>query len=306
MKLRKYIWLIVWCFLLFPAGLAAEKEPKVLLINSDTTVEKYKVAQEEFKKAFARPVLEVNLDDKKWNIPAVEELLYDEYPDLTYCIGSKAYLIANRYISEKDIVFSSIINWQRVPVTKKTFGVSNELHSEMQITLFRYILPEVKRIGILYSEQYNNQWFKKTKAEAKMMGVEIIGRAVSENKHTLPALKELLPQVDALWLISDPVIMSDKEMLMEVFKKCDAKKVPVLSYHDVFTDYGAILIVSVDNPTIGRQAAGIAMEVLSVGKVEEKTQYPAGSHIILNLKKVKEYGLSYNEEALSAVNQIIE
>jgi len=100
--------------------------------------------------------------------------------------------------------------------------------------------------------------------------------------------------------------MSDKKMLMEVFKKCDVRKVPVLSYHDVFTDYGAILIVSVDNPTIGRQAAGIAKEVLSVGKVEEKTQYPAGSHIILNLKKLKECGLSYNEEALGSVNQIIE
>jgi putative ABC transport system substrate-binding protein len=40
--------------------------------------------------------------------------------------------------------------------------------------------------------------------------------------------------------------------------------------------------------------------------MEEKVQYPAGSHIILNLKKVKEYGLHYNEEALSVVNQIVE
>ncbi len=306
MKFQKFTWLIVWFSLLSPATLAAEKEPKVLLINADATVEKYKVAQEEFKKAFARPVLEVNLDDKKWNIPAVEELLYDEYPDLTYCIGSKAYLIANRYISEKDIVFSSIINWQRVPMTKKTYGVSNELHSGMQMTLFRYIFPELRKIGILYSERYNSQWFKETKDEAREMGVEIMGWAVSDNKRTISDLKELLPAIDALWLISDPVIMSDKKMLMEIFKECDAKKVPVLSYNDVFTDYGATLIVSVDNPTIGRQAAGIAMEVLSVGKMEEKIQYPAGSHIILNLKKVKEYGLHYKEEALGSVNQIIE
>ena len=91
-----------------------------------------------------------------------------------------------------------------------------------------------------------------------------------------------------------------------MFKESDARKVPVFSYHDVFTEYGAVLIVSVDNPTIGRQAAGIAMEVLSVGKMEEKVQSPAGSHIILNLKKVKEYGLPYKEEALGSVNQIIE
>jgi putative ABC transport system substrate-binding protein len=306
MKLRKFIWLITWFSLIVPATLAAEKEPKILLINSDATVEKYKVAQEEFVKAFPHPVLKVNLSDKKWRIPDVEDLLYDEYPDLTYCIGTKAYLIANRFISEKDIIFSSIINWHRLPMTKKTYGVSNELHSGMQITLFRYIFPEVKKLGVLYSEKYNSQWFNETKLEAKEMGLKIIGGAVSENRQARSALKELLPDIDALWFISDPLIVSDKKILMEVFKECDAKKVPVFTYHDIFVEYGAVLIVSVDDPTIGRQAAGIAAEVLSVGKMDEKVQYPAGSHIILNLKKVKEYGLHYKEETLNAVNQIVE
>ena len=110
MKLQRLTRLIVWIFLVFPASLAADKEPKVLLINSDATVEKYKVAQEEFKKTYARPVLEINMDDEKWKVPDVEDYLYDEYPDLVYCIGSKAYLIANRFVSEKDIVFSCQIH----------------------------------------------------------------------------------------------------------------------------------------------------------------------------------------------------
>jgi putative ABC transport system substrate-binding protein len=174
------------------------------------------------------------------------------------------------------------------------------------MTLFRYIFPEVKKIGVLYSEQYSSQWFNDARAEAREMGIEIIGKHISESKQSINALKELMPKVDALWLISDPLIMTDKENLKEVFKVCEAKKVPVFSYHDIFVEYGAVLIVSVDDPTIGRQAAGIATEALSVGKMDEKVQYPAGSHIILNLKKVKEYDLQYNEEALSVVNQIVE
>ena len=306
MKLRNFTWLIVWLILVFPARLAAEKEPKVLLINSDGTVDKYQVAQEEFKKTYARSVLEINLGDKKWKVPDVEDFLYDEYPDLVYCIGSKAYLIANRFVREKDIVFSSIVNWQRLPITKKTYGVSSELPSGMQMTLFRLIFPEVKKIGVLYSEQYNRQWFDDAKVEAREMGIEFIGQPISKRKQTVDALKELIPRIDALWLISDPLIMADKENLSEVFKACDAKQVPVFSYHDIFVEYGAVLIVSVDEPTIGRQAASIAKEITAVGKIEEKVQYPAGSHIILNLKKVKEYGLPYKEEALSMVNQIVE
>ena len=116
----------------------------------------------------------------------------------------------------------------------------------------------------------------------------------------------MIPKVDALWLISDPMIITDKENIKKVFKACETKELPVFSYHDIFVECGAVLIVSVDNPTIGRQSAGIASEVLSVGKMDENVQYPAGSHIILNLKKAKEYGIPYKEEALSAVNQIVE
>ena len=306
MKLHRFTWLIMGLLLIYPGRLAADKEPKVLLINSDARIEKYKVAQEEFTRTLSRQIRAINLDDPKQKLADVENLLYDEYPDLVYCIGSKAYLIAHRYISEKDIVFSSIVNWQRLPVTKRTFGVSGELHSEMQMTLFRYIFPEVKKIGVLYSEQYNSQWFKNASAEAKKMGIEITGKSIAENKQTIDALKELMQGVDALWLIPDPLIIGDKEKLMELFKACEAKKLPAFSYHDSFIDYGALLVVAVDEPTIGRQAAGIAAEVLALGTTEEKVQYPAGSHIILNLKKVKEYGLQYNESALGAVNQIME
>ncbi|MBN1550454.1 ABC transporter substrate-binding protein [bacterium] len=306
MKLHRFTWLIAGLLLIYPGSLAADKEPKVLVINSDAGIEKYKVAQEEFTGTLSRPVRAINLDDPKWKIADVENLLYDEYPDLVYCIGSKAYLIAHRFISEKDIVFSSIVNWQRFPVTGKTYGVSVELHSGIQMTLFRYIFPKVKKIGVLYSTKYNSEWFKNTSTESKEMGIEIVGKSIAESKQSIDALRESLPAVDALWLIPDPLLMEDKDNLMKLFKACESRKLPVFSYHDSFIDYGALLVVSVDAPTIGRQAAGIAAEILSDGTIDEKVQYPAGSHIILNLKKVKEYGLQYNEAALSAVNQIVE
>ena len=46
-------------FLLFSGAASAEDRSRILLINSDASVEKYKEAQEEFKKALARPVQEI-------------------------------------------------------------------------------------------------------------------------------------------------------------------------------------------------------------------------------------------------------
>lgn len=295
-------------FLIFfiPSSFSEGSSPRILLLNSDYSVEKYRVAQDEFTQVIGQPVKKIDLGAKKWKAADIEDLLYDEYPDLVYCIGTKAYLVANKYISERNIVFSSVVNWLRLPVAKKTYGVSNELHAAMQITLFRYIFPKIHRIGVLYSRQYTRQWFEEARDEAREMKVEIIGQAVSGPKQTLPALKELLPKVDAFWLISDPVIMGEKGNPFEILKECEVGKIPVFSYHELFAKYGATLIVSVDDPTIGRQAADIAEEVLFGGRIEQKVQFPAGSHITLNLKKIKEYGLQYNENALGLINKFAE
>ena len=304
MKFFKLICFIGLVFLI--SLLSADEGPKIMVINSNASVDKYKVAQEEFTKSISTPVVEIDLGERKWKIGEIEDLLYDEYPDLVYCIGTKAYLLANKFISDRNIVFSSVINWRRLSLSQKTYGVSNELNPEMQITLYRYIFPGLKRIGVLYSSKYNKHWFNEAQKAGKEMGVEIIGRSLSKRRNTLPELKGLLKEVDALWLISDPVVMSDKKTLIEVFKQCDANKIPILSYHNAFAEYGAMVIVSVDNPTTGRQAAAISREVLSKDVVRKKVQLPAGSHIILNLKKANAYGLRYGEMALSVVNQIIE
>jgi len=302
----------LFCFIFFiPNTLFADGSPEIMLINSDTSVDKYRVAQEEFGNSLAdktapHMIADINLGDKKWELAEVEEFLYDENPDLIYCVGTKAYLVANRYMPRKSIIFSSIVNWLRLPVTRKTYGVSNELYSGMQIMLFRYIFPDVQKIGLLYSKKYTEEWFEKTRTDAKDMGVEVMGQRVFKDRDIVPALNGLLSDINAFWLISDPEVTSEKADLLKILEQCDTKKIPVFSYHEAFVKFGAVLIVSADNRTIGRQAASIATEIVGGGKFDEKVQFPAGSHITLNLRKIKAYDLQYNQDALDSVNVIIE
>ncbi len=298
---QEIIILITVFFLGFPAVLCGDEKPKILLINSNASVEKYMTVQEEFEKSASSPVQNVSLENDKTDIKKL--LVYN--PDLVYCIGTKAYSFANQYFNQKYIVFSSIINWLRLPLSDKTYGVSNELHTRMPLMMFRYIFPEIKKIGMLYSEQYTVQWFEKAKEQAKELEIDIVGKTVSDKDQAEAALKQLLPDIKALWLISDPLVMPEKNYLYKILKICDADKIPVFSYHEAFAEIGAVLIISVDDPTIGRQAAGIAAELLSGSNPAEKVQFPAGSHITLNMKKVKEYGLKYNQNALGMVNNII-
>ena len=307
---RKLLVVVFSVFLcLFGTGFSSvsysERRPAVLLLNSDASVEKYRIPQEEFEKTLSLPLTSVDIGKKKWELADIEELIYDEEPELIYCIGSKAFLMARKYAGETPIVFSSIINWLRLPMTERSYGVSNELHAGMEMMLFRYIFPDIQTIGVLYSPQYTGEWFKDAKKQAQEIDYTLIGFDVSK-KSALPTLEKLLPQVDAFWLISDPEVIPSKEELRQILEECDKRKIPVFSYHEAFAKYGVVLTVSVDIPTIGRQAAGLATE-LAAGKIPtEHVQFPAGSHIILNIKKLAEYALPYNEEALSSVNAIIE
>ncbi len=298
--------LIVCFFLLTPGVAVSDSGPNILLLNSDRSVEKYKIVQEEFKKAIKYPVNEVYIKDRSRNLLDAVEFFNKNKFDLIYCIGSKAYMTAYKNVENTDIVFSSILNWRRLPEKPGIFGVSNELHTVMQIMLFRYIFPDIKKIGVLYSKRFNSQWFEQSKDEAKTVGIELIGKPAADTKNTRAEIINLLNEIDALWLISDPMVISSKKSLLKILKLCDRYKIPVFSYNSVFVKYGAMLIVSVDNPTIGRQAASIAQELLEGIKKEPNVQFPAGSQIILNLKKAKAFDLRYREEALGSVNRIIE
>lgn len=301
-KLLLGLWLSL-C--LAPAPVGADSSAKVLLLNSNAAVEKYRVAQEEFKKTLTdHPVMAMDLAGKTPGRAAGKEMkAYD--PELVYAIGAQAYSQAIDRFKKEKIVFSSIINWLRLPMSDDTYGVSNELHSRMPLMLFRYIFPTVKRIGVLHSTQYTAEWFANAKAQAEELGITLVGASVDRKGDSLRKLATLFDRADALWLVPDPLVMPEESYLYDILNACDAQKWPVFGYHSAFPYFGAVLSVAADNPTIGRQAAKISAAVLSGKTIAERIQFPAGSYVTLNLEKVKAYGLEYNAGALGAVNHII-
>jgi putative ABC transport system substrate-binding protein len=292
-------------FCLAPVPAHAAPSAKVLLINSNAAVEKYRVAQEEFQKTLNdQRLMAVDLAGKRPDRAAGRKMeAYD--PDLVYAIGAQAYSDAIDRFTKETIVFSSIINWLRLPMSEDIYGVSNELHSRMPLMLFRYVFPAIKRIGVLHSAQYTAEWFADAKAQAEELGITLIGAPVHRKGAYHQQLEALFDRADALWLVPDPLVMPEESDLYGILDACDAEQWPVFSYHSAFPYFGAVLSVAADNPTIGRQAAKISAAVLSGKPVSERIQFPAGSHVTLNMEKVKAYGLEYNAGALGAVNHII-
>ncbi|MBM4054255.1 MAG: hypothetical protein FJ264_06185 [Planctomycetes bacterium] len=286
--------------------LFSETAENVLIINSDLSIKNYSLAQTGFKSIIPNPKGEINLGSKWKDTSEIEKRIREINPAIIYCIGIKAYLFARELKNDATLVFSSIINWRRLTLDENTYGISSELLPNVQLTMYHYLFPRTSKIGILYSKEYNEEWMNLAREDAEDIGLRLVGVPIGKKTNITSALKKLLNNVDAIWLTSDPMVLSKTDSVRDIFRQCDAADIPVFTYSEAFIDAGATLVISADIPTIGKQAARLALDLLSQKKRNEKVNTPAGSHISINLKKVQKSNLLLNTEALDSVNQIIQ
>jgi putative ABC transport system substrate-binding protein len=303
-------------FLIFFTGLnivtiniSSAGQSTVIVMNTCKGIANYDTVIQHFRQTLSYPIKEYDLSSARITSKKFQSICSKTDHKLVYCVGSKAFKESIKYCKNKKIIFSCIINWQRILLSPKSdniFGVSNEFNSEMLLTLFRLFFPETNDIGIIYSDQYNKEWIEKLKFNAKNVNIRIIAQNISQRNAFYPAMINLLKQIKVFWLISDPVVMKNKKNLFEIKYLCNKYNVPIFSYNSLFIDYGVTLTISSDLPTIGRQAASIANDLLSNRKISNKIQYPAGSYISVNMSLVKKYQLKMNNDAFGLINYIKE
>jgi len=288
------------------SALSADQK-SIIILNTQHSVAKYDTVIEHFRKSISYPVEEHYLSSPQITPSRIRSICTKTCNKLIYCVGSKACNESFKYSKNTRIIFSSIINWQRMALPNKLdniFGVSNEFNSEMLLTLLRLFLPDMNDIGIIYSDKYNKEWIEVLKSNAQKVKMNIIAQKISHRNVFYQTMTMLLKKIKMFWLISDPVVMRKQKHLHEIIYLCDKHNVPIFSYNSIFINYGVTLTISSDLPTIGRQAASIANDLLSNNEIINKIQYPAGSFISVNMTLVKKYHLALNNDAYGLINHI--
>jgi len=276
---------------------------KVLVLNSNDTVVKYKETIDAFSKEFKEPFLLYNIANKSDN--TIKEYLYDEYPDVIYTVGAKAYQYAYEYLPEKEIYFSTIVNWKRLMKAEHTNGVSNELHSGMHLTLIKSIFSDVKNIGVIYSV-YTKDIVKDFQINSQSLDINIVPYKIDNTTINEESFHMLLNKVDAIIVIPDPVLLNKQAIVKKLFHTSKKRKKAIFAYHELFLDYGALLSISIDNPTTGRQIARMIQNDTKTNNKKYSVKYPAGTKVIFNKKEALNQNILFNKNITSLVNEIKE
>ncbi|MCG8316858.1 MAG: hypothetical protein MI976_26880 [Pseudomonadales bacterium] len=277
----------------------------VLLVNTNSAIDRYAIVQDSFEQGMRDfNITTVDLQNDLRPIETLQDQINGHEYDVIYAIGAKA-LGSLDYISpNKPIVFSSVLNWRRFKDHSNVYGVASEVAPQAQLTWLKHFFPEVSRVGVIFSTD-NVSLINEANKVAGQLDISLVAVKAFNTASVKSQVESLLQDVDILWLISDPKVLSSTESTQALFQLADAHKKPVFAYSEIFADYGAVLSVSADVATTGRQAALIAQHLLSKGRVDREVQFPAGSSITINLDRVKRYGLKLNEEALESVSRII-
>lgn len=166
-------------------------------------------------------------------------------------------------------------------------GVSDLLPVEDQLKLIRAVLPDAKKIGILYttSEMNSISTIEIYKNLASKYGFEIVDKGIAKQAEVTQAADVLLNEVDCISNLTDNTVVA---ALSAVLEKANAKNIPVFGSEEEQVKNGCIASAGLDYLSLGVQAGNMAARVL---KGEDISKIP--------FETIKESKLTVNESVAS-------
>jgi putative ABC transport system substrate-binding protein len=143
-----------------------------------------------------------------------------------------------------------------------TTGTSDKLPVEKQLEMIRKILPEARKIGIMYSTSEVNSLsaIEEYKAAAPSYGFEIVESGISTIADIPLAADSLIEKVDCVNNLTDNTVVS---ALPTILNKAAKKNIPVFGSEVEQVKIGCLASMGLDYFDLGKQTGKMAAQVLS-------------------------------------------
>lgn len=140
-------------------------------------------------------------------------------------------------------------------------GVSDMLPVDEQLKLIREMLPDAKKIGILYttSEANSVSTIESYKEKAGEYGFELVAKGVTNASEIPQAVDLILTEVDCISNMTDNTIVNNLPILLE---KATAKNIPVFGSEEEQVKNGCVASAGIDYIDLGKKAGVMAARVL--------------------------------------------
>lgn len=243
---------------------------------------------------------EHNLKEKKPK--EVFSKIRSERPDVVFTLGTRASKLAKEGLEDLPVVFSMVLDPGMI-VGSNITGVSLDIPAGMKLKEVKRILPDVKRIGLIYSPGTISK-YREISQVCQELDLQLITGKIDDRKDLPGALKEIAGQIDCFLMIPDPKIYfprSVEYLLLESLRK----RFPVVGLSRLYTKAGALLSFDCDYKDLGRQAGEIALRILDgENPADIQPQRPGKIKFSLNLLTAERLGIKIPSVIITEASEV--
>lgn len=196
------------------------------------------------------------------------------------------------YTAVTNPVEAQLATQEQMPVGKVT-GTSDQLPVEAQLKMIREILPEAKKIGILYTTSEANSIYsiQQYEALAETYGFTLETAGVTSTSEVTLAAADLLTKVDCLTNLTDNTVVSALPGILDQAKE---KGIPVFGSEIEQVKIGCLAAEGIDYVSLGKDTGKMAAKILKGEASAEEMQYQllTESNLYINEETAAIFGIT--------------
>ena len=219
--------------------------------------------------------------------------------DLIFAIATPAAQAAAAATTDIPIVGSAITDYAASGLVKdndkpdtNVTGASDLTPVAEQLQMMQKVLPDVKKVGLLYCSAESNSDIQiaSAKEELDALGIAYEEYAVSSSNEIQSVVESAVGKVDALYAPTDNTIAAGAAQVGQI---CKENKLPFITGEEGMCEAGGLFTLSINYTDLGKLAGEMAVKIL---KGESKPAEMAIEHL-----STEDLVVVKNEEMATAI-----
>ena len=313
-----FVVLLAACIAMSASASAVERECRIAIVKS-WNLSEYNVALSGFFDVMDQHRITCKtethtLKDAAEDAAEVVRKIRAFEPDLILTIGSRATSIISQDFSDTPIVFAMVlypVASQFVPHMGKPgrnlTGAAMDVPIERQLRTLSRIVPDLKRVGVLYSPEETQPVITEAIRVSRSMNIQLVAEQVTSEGDVPDALNRLRKQkIDALWSVADGKVFT-RPSTRYIIEYAVHRAIPFMGPHNGFVRAGALVALTEDYRDNGCQAAEISIRILNGTKPKDiAIATPREVRMALNLRIAEHIGLRVPDPVIADADEIFE
>ena len=195
--------------------------------------------------------------------------------------------------SKTPVIYAAISDPAAADLTDIDYvtGTSDALNTESIMNMMFAVNPDIKTVGLLYSNSEANSQTPIAEAKAYLdsKGIAYVEKTGNTNDEIMTAAASLVGQVDAVFTPTDNVVMAAAAAVSDTLTKGG---IPFYTGADSFVTAGAFATCGVNYTDLGTYTADMALDILETGTVPAYHVMDGGI-ITVNTETAAALGIDY-------------